>query len=164
MMTAEICITCGCGEFSHYRRACDERCPEDCGGESDDHNECECGDCDDYRWLESVDPDQLVCSECGNGCLGDDMNDCGCDGEREDITAARYVLQALENRGRPRVREGLLEVEWLDEPVRVVGALVADDDGLPVRVEGVPHDKADVFLYFAVSDDGMELAITSEDL
>ena len=59
-MTTEICITCGCSESSHHVRECDERCPEDCWGDSDDHTECECGECGEYQWLTSVDPDELV--------------------------------------------------------------------------------------------------------
>jgi hypothetical protein len=59
---------------------------------------------------------------------------------------------------------GTIRVRWFERPLAVVGALVRGEDGSPSRIHGVPHQGATVLLWFAATDDGLEVAITQEDL
>lgn len=57
-----------------------------------------------------------------------------------------------------------ITVDWLVEPLKVVAALVADEDGQPVRREGVPSEDDEVFLYFAVGEGGIEVAVSAYEV
>lgn len=184
-MYVEVCATCGCSEFSHHPKwlACDAECPFDCTGEhwAEDDWECECGSCADFHYLD--DPDAVLCT-CGcderdhvaepddgpgvdRACEG---SDCGCEAFVEAGTAYQVLLDRLEAEpARPPVppgpeADGTLSVRWIDEPLQVVGALVADRDGQPVRVAGRPGPEDRVFLFFAIAEDGLEVAIGPDEL
>jgi hypothetical protein len=60
--------------------------------------------------------------------------------------------------------QGTIRVRWFERPLSVVGALVRGDDGSPARIHGVPDRGDTVLLWFAATDDGLEVAITQEDL
>ena len=48
--------------------------------------------------------------------------------------------------------------------VIVVGALIADAAGQPTRRDGLPQPEDEVFVYFAVTPDGLEIAITADEI
>ena len=51
-----------------------------------------------------------------------------------------------------------------DQWLAVTAALVEDDDGQIVRVDGPPQPGDDVFVYLAVTSDGLEIAVSSHEL
>lgn len=177
-MIPEYCATCGCGELDHIHREgeCDDDCPPDCTGPHEDTVECECGSCNDYVWT-SEEAQDLVCL-CG--CLEYEHVDaegacdaCGeCDGFEEWGTALDRLRGELWDRGRgwpeprpgPPPPPGMLRLDWFDEPVEIVGALIAAPNGDAVRVQGPPPDGTSVYLYFAVTQDGLEIAVSRDEL
>lgn len=191
-MTVEVCATCGCSEFSHYTvpLPCTEECEPGCDGDHEDpYGEswaCECGGCDSFHYME--DPDELVCvcgcpeSEHADDLAYEDDDDldgvadrpcsnCDCASYLEAGTAHDVLLEQLAGRGLTwpaprRYRSGAAEVRvrWFDGPLRVVGALIADGDGQPARTAGVPDPDDRVFLLFAETEDGLEVAISREEL
>jgi hypothetical protein len=176
-MTPEFCATCGCGELAHHflRGACEDDCPPDCERLHPDRYECDCGACDDYVWMEEEAQD-LVCI-CG--CPEDDHVDAedicdGCEdcrGFEEWGTALDRLRAGLRSRGRewpepaaaPPLPPGKIRLNWFDQPVEVIGALVVGPNGDPVRVQGPPAGDAAVYLYFAVTDDGLEIAVSRDE-
>jgi hypothetical protein len=184
MMTVEYCATCGCSEFSHAS------VEEDCTGarppSCDRHGErieCECGACDDYRWI--AEPDELVCA-CG--CLESEHVDgdvvstgelldepcAGCDACHQFVevgTELERVRGEIEDRGAPwpgpsvrwAVPGSTVRVRWFAEALGVVGALVHRNGG-PERVVGLPEPGDAVYLWFATTADGLEVALTHEDI
>ena len=199
-MDIEFCATCGCSEFSHtfVEHECDDTCAEDCDRANDDLNAvCECGECDDYTWMEN--PQGALCQY---GCpehqhpglyqanpadraVGpaedcDDADDpesaCeGCDdcgGYVEWGTELEALREQLADRGtdwpvrsrRSSVSSSTIRLSWIDEPLEIVGALVADAAGQPTRHTGLPRPEDAVFVYFAVTHDGLEIAVTADEI
>ena len=169
----EFCATCGCDEFSHnsFDHECDEDCDEDCElVDEDPVVECECGGCDDYTWMQ--DPQGAVC-QCGCPEHESACEECDdCDGYVEWGTELERLREQLANRGLgwpshsqpPPLSSSTIRLSWSSEPVEVVGALIADAAGQPTRRDGRPQPEDEVFVYFAVTPDGLEIAITADEI
>ena len=187
-MDVEYCVNCLCSEFEltlpvhECTHDCEEECPLE--GEYDEDAEpvCSCG-CIDTEWIDNpFEPTCLVC-----GCGQDDghhdqhvdsdgerhpagCGDCGdCTGWVLGPTVLERLRRELEDDTEidlppPSPSFEVVRVDWFDEPLTVVGAVVADVGGLPERVTGVPPEGARVFLWFAEAPDGTELAISRNDL
>ena len=199
-MDIEFCATCGCSEFSHsfVEHECDDTCDEDCGRVDEDPVVvCECGECDDYTWMQ--DPQGSVC-QCGcpehehlwahqarpvyesvaedgdHVDLDDPESACeacdDCGGYVEWGTELERLRDQLADRGSgwpsrsqpSSLSSSTIRLSWMSEPVEVVGALVADAAGQPTRRDGLPQPEDDVFVYFAVTPDGLEIAITADEI
>lgn len=199
-MDIEFCATCGCSEFSHsfVEHECDDTCDGDCARADDERDAvCDCGACDDYRWMEN--PQGAVC-QCGCsedehpwafharpidralGADGDsaDADDpesaceaCGdCGGYVEWGSELELLREQLADRGtewpyrsqRSSVSSSTIRLSWIDEPLEIVGALVADAVGQPTRRAGLPRPEDAVFVYFAVTRDELEIAVTAAEI
>jgi hypothetical protein len=62
------------------------------------------------------------------------------------------------------VSSSAIRLSWIDEPLEIVGALVADATGQPTRSTGLPRPEDAVFVCFAVTHDGLEIAVTADEI
>ncbi|MCA8976383.1 MAG: hypothetical protein R2714_17320 [Microthrixaceae bacterium] len=169
-MTVEMCRNCGCSEFAHHL---DTEEGQDC---YEGTWSCDCGNCSELEYIDE--PDDLVCI-CG--CLArtherDGTGPClsheHCGAFEENGTVLDRVRAEVEARSgcgpevarAPRKVRSQLQLDWLDEPLDITAALVEDDDGQIVRVDGPPQPGDDVFVYLAVTSDGLEIAVSSHEL
>ena len=168
-MTVEMCQNCGCSEFAHYLDR----------EEGQDYEEgtwsCDCVNCSELVFIsEPMDP-VCIC-----GCLAEDHERYGtgpcmahehCGAFEENGTVLDRVRAEVEARSgcepeitrAPRGLRTHLQLDWLDQPVEVTAALV-EDDGQIVRRDGPPEPGDDVFVYLAVTSDGLEIAVSSHEL
>ena len=158
-------LSCECG-----------RCEDASWIDEPDQQMCACG-CPEDEHDEPVEPVDVDGGE-PDGVDGRDDEDrvvChGCDGclEFEGVgTQLDLVLEEVEGRDPVAARppwpvgpSGTIRVRWFEQPLSVVGALVRAGDGSPARIHGIPDRGDPVLLWFAATDDGLEVAITQEDL
>ena len=57
-----------------------------------------------------------------------------------------------------------LQLDWLDEPVEVVAAVLTGDDGPVVRVDRPPRAGERVAVSLARTSDGLEIAVSSDEV
>ena len=179
---------------SFVEHECDDTCDEDCvfAGE-EPVAECECGACGDYSWMEDPQGTVCQCGcpedthswvhqaspDDGAAEDGDELDDfvsvcerCDCGGYVEWGTELEFLRAQLAERGtswpfrsqRSSLSSSAIRLSWIAEPVEVVGALVADAAGQPTRCAGLPEADDEVFVYFAVTLDGLEIAVTADEI
>jgi hypothetical protein len=137
---------CGCPEHQHARAH--EARPADCSVGAD---------------ADSVDVDELE-----PACEGCDS----CGGYVEWGSELEQLREQLADRGTEwphhsqpsSVSSSTIRLSWIDEPLEIVGALVADAAGQSTRCVGLPRPENAVFVYFAVTHDGLEIAVTADEI
>lgn len=167
-MFVEVCANCGCNEFAHH------------WDEETDSPYWECGRCSEATWIEE--PDAMLCI-CG--CTeeahypGRRCQECDdCDRFEEHETALEAVRERVgyytpnasgasdgtEDRGAAWVDEETVKVDWLDQPVTIEATMVRDEDDQLRRVNRLPEDGEDVFVYLGTTEDGLPVAIHGDEI